>query len=259
MTKRRLVPALLASSAALIMTGAQAMPAAAAGAAFADVGTCSRVGVELRYTAAPGVDNDVLVRRVGPFIVVSDGAGEVVPGNCTNFGDDARVNAGGIRRVRVLTLDGDDTVRITIGAAAILRGGAGEDELRGGPGDDDIRGGAGNDDLRGGAGVDQIRGEGDNDEIRGGDGDDDLLGGNGDDDVRGEGGNDEVAGNAGNDELFGGIGDDAINGGAGDDEMLGGPGNDQINGGQGTDTLNGGAGADDCNGGPGPETVTNCE
>ncbi|MEU8248755.1 calcium-binding protein [Nonomuraea sp. NPDC048916] len=259
--KGRLLGRALVAVAAVTLTGAQALPAMAT-TAFADAGTCTRSGTELRYTAEPGVDNDVTV-RFGPAnltIVVEDQGGEVVAGTgCTAVGDNASAPAGAITRVRVTTLNGDDTVHVNVTRPSTLRGGDGEDALFGGPQADDIGGGNGEDDLRGLGGDDVLSGGAADDIIRGGDGNDTMNGNGGNDDLRGGNGDDELNGATGDDELNGGAGNDELNGGAGVDELAGKAGNDELNGGSGNDELNGGANTDDCNGGPGNDTVVNCE
>ncbi|MFG1942109.1 calcium-binding protein [Nonomuraea sp. NPDC048826] len=224
---------------ALVTVGMAALPASAS--SVADVGTCSIAAGELRYTADAGVANEVEIRLDGAVFVVEDNAGEVAPGNCTDDGATATVPTAQVNRVRVVLGDGDDSADVNIDRRAVIRGGAGNDELLGGPRGDDIRGGAGEDDVRGQGGDDSVRGEADDDEVRGGDGNDTARGGGGADDLRGGAGNDE------------------LNGGAGDDELRGNAGNDELNGNNGNDELNGGAGADDCAGGRGTDTEVNCE
>ncbi|TXK43373.1 calcium-binding protein [Nonomuraea sp. C10] len=228
------------AAAALVTVGMAALPTSAA--TFADVGTCTLVAGELRYTADAGVANEVEIRQDGVRFVVEDNAGEVVAGTgCTAAGSNATVPAAQVTRVRVLLGDGDDSADVNVQRRAVIRGGAGDDELLGGPENDDIRGGAGADEVRGQGGDDQIRGEADDDELRGGDGNDTARGGGGADDVRGGNGNDE------------------LNGGAGDDELRGNAGDDELNGNNGNDDLNGGPGTDDCNGGLGTDTEAGCE
>ncbi|WP_342116708.1 DUF4214 domain-containing protein [Pseudoduganella sp. OTU4001] len=139
--------------------------------------------------------------------------------------------------------------------AALLDGGAGDDELFGGGGADQLYGGDGNDKIYGGRG---------NDELFGGDGDDDLAisliqvngawvwdtdgdsmdGGAGNDKLTGANGADALSGGSGDDRLIGFGGDDKLDGGAGNDDLQGGDGNDRLDGGTGIDKLWGGAGDD---------------
>ncbi|GII01671.1 calcium-binding protein [Planobispora takensis] len=242
MARKSIIGALL-SVAALTLAGTQALPASAA-TAFADAGTCTfNAGSgELRYTAADGVDNEVVIELENNSIFIRDGAGDVVVGaGCLASGNDARRLAATVTRIHVAAGDGDDSVRVTAPRRAVLRGGDGEDDLRGAGVADDIRGGADNDDLRGGGGNDVMFGNG------------------GDDEMFGNAGNDELNGGAGNDDMSGGAGNDELNGNGGADELNGNAGTDDLNGGAGPDTLNGGAGTDSCNGGAGTDTETNCE
>lgn len=259
--KGRLLARALVAVAVVTLAGAQALPATAT-TAFADAGTCTRVGAELRYTAEPGIDNDVII-RFGPgnaSIVVEDQGGNVVAGTgCTAAGDNAIAPAGAVARVRVTTLNGDDTVHVNVPRPSTLRGGDGEDALFGSTQADNIGGGNGEDDLRGLGGDDALSGGAADDVIRGGDGNDTANGNGGNDDLRGGNGDDELSGGAGDDELNGGAGNDELNGGAGVDELAGKAGNDELNGNGGNDDLNGGANTDDCSGGPGTDTVANCE
>ncbi|MBD3927229.1 hypothetical protein IEZ26_21585 [Nocardioides cavernae] len=108
------------------------------------------------------------------------------------------IKVGGHTRIRLDGRGGDD-VLTTIGSA-----GAGRN-----PRPAVVRGGAGYDELRGGYLADR------------------LLGGPGDDLLRGNGGDDDVLGGAGRDRLFGGKGDDTLLGGSGRDRADGQKGRDR--------------------------------
>lgn len=108
------------------------------------------------------------------------------------------IKVAGRVRTRLEGRGGDD-VLTTIGSA-----GAGRD-----PRPAVVRGGAGDDELRGGHLADR------------------LVGGPGDDLVRGNGGDDEVLGGAGPDRLLGGKGDDTLLGGPGRDRADGQKGRDR--------------------------------
>ncbi len=172
---------------------------------------------------------------------------------------------------------GDDTLYGNKGND-VLSGGEGVDDIRGGAGDDNIDtgsgatvgnaaivdGGAGNDRIDGGPDADEIRGSTDQDIIAGGGGDDQLYGGSGEDQISGEDGDDLIRGNAGNDTLLGGMGDDNINGfgsrdtirgGSGDDILDGSTGNDVIEGKDGNDIIRGGGGNDRLYGDAGSDSI----
>ncbi|HEX8916358.1 MAG TPA: C2 family cysteine protease [Humisphaera sp.] len=155
----------------------------------------------------------------------------------------------------------------TVGA--VIRGGAGNDNLCGGSGDDTIYGGWAGSATDGTSwqetGRDTIQGRQGNDHlyapakgsayIEGGFGNDTLVGGGGNDDLRGGTGNDALYGNAGGDNLDGGDDNDLLHGGDGVDGLNGGAGDDTeygdndadlfyANKDRGADNLFGGAGAD---------------
>lgn len=121
------------------------------------------------------------------------------------------------------------------GAAAILHGGAGNDELTARSGDSQLFGEAGNDKLFGGT---------DNDTMLGGEGEDRLYANNGNDTLEGNQGDDYLDAGKGNDTVYGGDGNDRIKGGDGNDTLYGNDDTDIIEAGQGDDTAYGGAGND---------------
>ncbi|SED17514.1 Ca2+-binding protein, RTX toxin-related [Nocardioides exalbidus] len=107
------------------------------------------------------------------------------------------IKVGGQTRVRLDGRGGDD-VLTTIGSAgagrnprpAVVRGGAGDDELRGGHLADRLVGGPGADLVRGNGGDDVVLGGAGRDRMFGGKGDDTLLGGPGRDRADGQKGRD---------------------------------------------------------------------
>ena len=103
------------------------------------------------------------------------------------------IKVGGRTRIRLDGRGGDD-VLTTIGSAgagrnprpAVVRGGAGDDELRGGHLADRLVGGPGDDLVRGNGGDDVVLGGAGRDRLLGGKGDDILLGGSGRDRADGQ-------------------------------------------------------------------------
>ncbi len=166
----------------------------------------------------------------------------------TVFDDQGRLLSKGsflvsdLQHVEVNAGGGDDVVRNNTSLYAIIRGGAGNDQIFGGDGWDDVYGGEGNDLIDGGGDWDILYGE---------DGDDDIYGGEGDDDIYGGAGYNVLYGNAGHDEIFGGDDWDDIYGGTGNDYLDGGDDWDILFGEDGDDTLIGGGGDDELYGGAG--------
>lgn len=118
----------------------------------------------------------------------------------------------GGKKIRVLALDGDDTVIIddhTV-RGILVRGGNGSDTITGGSGDDALFGGDGNDLLTGKDGADLLLGEGGNDTLNG------------------NSGNDKMDGGGDMDLLIGGNGNDTLDGGRGEDQVFGQSGNDSV-------------------------------
>lgn len=186
--------------------------------------------------------------------------------------------------------DGDDVLNLvsappTTGAADVVRGCGGDDDINsdngndvvfgdsgfpGDPncsgtpaGDDTILGGGGRDLLLGEAGNDILAGEAGDDRVFGGDGDD-IIGADpgvgttelGNDRIEGGNGNDQIDGDAGNDVIYGGNetcldntgpqpDGDQINGGAGNDKIFGGEGCDVLEDGAGNDFIEGGLDTDE--------------
>ena len=130
---------------------------------------------------------------------------------------------------------GDDT--ITVGDAATVLSGDGNDTVHASGGGTVVQGGKGNDTVyssgdtsyvEGGAGNDVIHGGADTQHLSGDDGDDTISGGSGYDFLYGGKGNDVLRGNSGDDSLYGNSGDDTLYGGPGNDTLSGGPGTDVI-------------------------------
>lgn len=171
--------------------------------------------------------------------------------------------ASSVSKIRVLGLDGHDTILIgsTVNLPARLDGGAGNDKLTGSSGKDTLYGGDGKDNLKALAGNDFLDGGFGADKISGGKGtdiasyktrknavrvsiDDSANDGEGKegDNVRYD--IENVYGGAGNDKLVGSTDDNYFRGYAGNDIIMGGEGNDTLDGGKGTDKLSGEDGND---------------
>ena len=126
------------------------------------------------------------------------------------------------------------TERITIGVAAVVDAGDGDDTVHASDLGDTLQGGAGNDTLYGGRLDDWLLGGDGNDTLNAGSAAGDSLGGNGN-------------------YLDGGAGDDWLIGREGSDWLAGGEGNDTLDGGDGGDILDAGAGLDTSYGGLGDD------
>ncbi|MAE63597.1 MAG: hypothetical protein CMJ18_04945 [Phycisphaeraceae bacterium] len=171
-------------------------------------------GATLRIIGTP--DNDLITVEAGTQ------PGDVVVHDATDNGPHLFA---GVKRLRIVTRDGNDDVRLADdliaadGSAlrAVIRAGRGDDTVQGGGGGDRIIGGRGDDVLHGGGGDDVVRGQRGRDELDGGEGDDRLRGGTGDD---------MILGDDGDDRMFGGRGDDTLNGGEGINRFRGGRGRD---------------------------------
>jgi hypothetical protein len=135
-----------------------------------------------------------------------------------------------------LILQPNGTFRYLGPAHVIWNGTVNGDRIVSSEGDDTVRGDSGNDRIETGAG---------NDNPIGGDGDDILTDTFGDDVMKGGRGNDAIAGGSGPfDLLQGNEGDDFIIGGTDASEVFGGPGDDVIYVGAGLSETSGGAGDD---------------
>lgn len=193
--------------------------------------TAEIVGDTIVYTAAPGVDDDLIIggdadgtmEFYGPSgaVVTSETCEEATPGS-------ASCDTAGITRLVVYLLDGDDLVYADIpwnvpSLAFTIYGGPGNDSLGGNAdrddklfgqgGDDYITGYSGNDVIRGGPGDDTLRGRVGRDYLRGCDGADTLYGGDGMDTLVGDRGPDVFhTQDAFLDYVFGGPGHDTVDG-----------------------------------------------
>ena len=109
-----------------------------------------------------------------------------------------------------------------------------------------IEGTSGDDNLAGTGAADLMAGRGGNDQVNGNEGDDTLYGGDGNDVLAGGGGADRLFGDAGDDTLYANAGDDRLDGGAGADRLWGEAGDDVLTGGEGwdADVMHGQDGAD---------------
>ncbi|BEL10809.1 hypothetical protein Q0Z83_090000 [Actinoplanes sichuanensis] len=208
---------------------------------------------KVRYKAAAGKQNRVVVTRSGRTIVVDDQVAIRAGVGCKQVeGDRTKVSCALSKaptRVQVYTYDRYDAVTNRTDLPMSADGGTGNDILVGGRRGDRLLGGAGADRLYGGAGQDYLDGRHGNDLIFGGDGadmihgwlgNDTLHGGNGDDHVWGEEGDDRIHGEAGQDDLAGYQGSDYLHGGDGDDSLAG----DVYTDGIAADVMLGGAGFD---------------
>ncbi len=192
---------------------------------------------------------------------------------------------------QVVTMDGEEVLRLNAGAFASARLTGDTDDSGGAAGSADFEvsgtngafevarkvggvvvatqtvnqpvsrivavGGAGNDrfvSTASGVVVD-FKGEGGNDTLTGAAADDRLDGGVGNDVLTGKGGDDTLLGGLGNDTLFGGAGRDLLEGGLGNDSLQAGAGIDVLLGGLGNDTLRGGGDADQLDGGSGGDDL----
>jgi Ca2+-binding RTX toxin-like protein len=167
--------------------------------------------------------------------------------------------------------DLSDTV--TLNAAAIVFGGAGNDHLVGSPGVDQLNGGADDDRLEGNAGNDTLTGDSGDDTLDGGAGGDTFNGGldtdTADYSSRTAGVSVTIDATPNDGEPFeadkvntdvenvtGGSGNDALVGTSTVNVLTGGPGADSLSGDTGNDTLDGGPGPDEMTGGAGTDTVS---
>jgi Ca2+-binding RTX toxin-like protein len=199
----------------------------------ASTGTVT-LGAYLRYKAASGKKNNLVITRSGNVVTFDDtvtlkaGTGcKAVPGHktvvtCTFDSSTVVVKLG----------DKNDTFVNKTGMAVNAYGGTGNDKLTGGSGGDKLDGATGNDKLYGGDGRDFLSGGSGNDLLDGGNGDDGLA------DDESDGGNDTLVGRLGNDYLNGGAGKDVYWGSGGDDMMSEAQvSSDIFHGGTGVDTV----------------------
>jgi Ca2+-binding RTX toxin-like protein len=231
LNRRRLAAAVLAAagSASFLATPAQAATYATANVWVSAV----------RFAAAPGQSNFVVITVSGRYVTIDDRvAVRPGPGCGQATGDPTRVGCvtpGRPGAVSVTLGDDNDKIDNRTAIPLVALGGAGTDTLAGG---------SSRDRLYGGAGMDHLVGRAGDDTLDGGDGHDWIEGRTGNDRIDAGPGIDEVHAGAGNDIVLGGDGDDLLHGYAGDDVMSGGNGDDVIQGWQGRDQLNGNAGND---------------
>jgi hypothetical protein len=259
-----------------------AMAATLAVAPPADAGTARIDGGVLRFEAAPGERNGVILEVSAGAITVADTIEEAIDAGagCTQTALDVTCPLTGVDAIVLDLADEDDAVAaFGVSLPMQVNGGAGDDLLAGGAGADTLRGGEGYDiadysfrDAPVSLTLDAMpndgaAGEGDAIEydvegLRGGEGDDTLVGGPGDDLLDGGPGADVLRGGDGLDivdyfvrtagvtvDLDGGSRDDGEAGegdSAGSDVegILGGDGADILTGNAGSGAIFGGEGDD---------------
>jgi Ca2+-binding RTX toxin-like protein len=230
-----------------------------AGIASAAGGGVAEVSANvLRYTAAAGDNNSVVISLSGGAFIVDDIV-SITPGPGCGYpsvADLTRVQclSAGVTSISVRAGDGNDVVNNTSATPSTLWGEAGDDLLDGGQGNDILRGDGGADRFFGDGGIDGVTYFGiaanvhaDLDGVAGDDGPsdgdtiatdiEDLYGGNGNDTLIGNAVRNRLVGNAGNDTLSSGDDHDILSGGAGNDFLSSGTGNDSLSGGADNDTL----------------------
>lgn len=241
------------------------------------------------YTAAPGEDNDLVIRDSAGSIEFDDTVAVSALGGCQQVTASAAtcgsgagadlvgffVNAGnGVNKVvnsssRGMTITGANGRNDFTGSGYddTLIGSGHDDVLKGRLGDDKLEGHGGNDDLDPGIGTDVMTGGGGRDVaiyaertadlvIRLDDQANDGAANEADnvgadiEDVVGGSGDDRLYGSSGNNELYGMAGSDALMGAGGSDVLVSGPGADDVWGENGADKLFAGPGNDTLRGGP---------
>ncbi|GLY17625.1 hypothetical protein LWF15_09385 [Kineosporia rhizophila] len=294
LTRNRRVLVGAAAAASVLAAGAAAVAfsgsATAAEPAAAKPATVTVDGNELRYQAAPGQVNKLVVTR----------SSEGVENDTSPFGTskytwvfDDSVEIEGAADLCTYPQASDRTlIRCSLvvehtqspGYVSTIKLGDKNDSVKyvndnsGGYEADVFHLGAGNDvysskgtkdgsRIEGGNGNDTIttgRAAGDQSSVQGGNGNDTIRlgreylgadGGAGNDKIYGQAAADWLDGGAGNDSIWGGAGRDTIEGGAGNDKLYGQGGADWIYGQGGNDKLYGGPGADVLRGGPGKNVV----
>jgi Ca2+-binding RTX toxin-like protein len=245
-------------------------------------------GGALRYQAARGESNNVLVRPIGSALIVRDDSVRAGRG-CR------RLNARNVRctvsrRASIILLLGNENDRANVSHLIARRA-----TLDGGPGDDYLDGGAGRDLFIGGPGDDGFEGDGGRDHAVGGAGDDSFVPGDGTsltqegprvfarvdaDRFDGGAGSDRISYSGRRDSLFVDLGDratdgarregdvlrsvegvdgsearDRLAGNAQDNFISAGGGNDRVDGGRGDDDITGGDGDDVLHGGDGDDDI----
>jgi len=252
----------------------------------APASTLSSIGLELRYTAAPGEINALDVRLEGMAVVFRDSGAAItaVPGFCVQP-DQHTVSCDtmfGVWSAHAELGDGDDRGTLDMPSISSVHGGEGLDTLAvstvnpptgpveafGDAGNDVLTGGSGQVILRGGAGDDRVVAGPDGGLLDGNEGDDELTGGSARESLIGGAGRDTISAGDGDDRIDGdqfsggdadvihaGPGNDTVLAGRGDDVVSGGPGNDALHGAAGNDRLAGDEGDDALNGQPGDDAL----
>jgi Ca2+-binding RTX toxin-like protein len=195
------------------IAGAAVMAALALVPATASAGTVSTGGPSsptLAWIASKGESNNVAIAQAGSEIVVRDERAPITTNDprCRVVSErEVRCSArgglfGGVLRLRMNGLDGDDQLYNLTNLPSQIYGGRGKDI------------------VAGGLAADELYGEEDHDQLFGQDGNDIIRGGSGHDQLRGGLGNDHLQGQEGDDLLFADPGADNLFGGPGEDEVL---------------------------------------
>ncbi|MEU4692351.1 calcium-binding protein [Actinoplanes sp. NPDC023714] len=220
----------------VIAAGLCAAPAQAASTGVVTVVETTKV----RYKAAKGKQNRVVVTRSGNTITVDDRVALRAGKGCKKVKNDkTKVRCTTKKpptRVRVYTYDRNDVIVNKTGLGATIDGGTGNDKITGGPKGDTLRGDRGRDQIWGSGGNDTIDGGYDGDRISGGDGADWIEDRSGNDVVRGGNGDDYIIGSSGDDKIYGDAGNDFLS----LNELIKGTypsDDDYISGGSGLDTV----------------------
>ncbi|WP_345322930.1 Ig-like domain-containing protein [Novipirellula rosea] len=145
-------------------------------------------GIAFHYTDAATVTFNGGGGTVDQLNILGDADADTITSTAASVTvDTSEVTLGnGLEVISVLGIGGDDNIDLsTLGVAATIRGGDGNDTLVGTPQVDDIFGGAGNDTITGGLGNDNLFGDADSDTLiwNNGDGSDLIEGGTGTDSV----------------------------------------------------------------------------
>jgi Ca2+-binding RTX toxin-like protein len=195
---------------------------------------------ELRFAAAPGEANDVVIAPPsgGRFFVRDAGVAALTPGvGCAPVAGDPRAAtciATGVSELDADLGNGNDMLRNGLSLRSFVNGGPGNDDLFGGPGQDSLDGGTGSDTIRGGPGLDDVSYAARSAPVSV------TLDGIANDGEVGEG--DDIGSDV--EQIFGGQAGDRLVGDGGAQLLSGGPGDDILDGGGGADTLDGGDGTD---------------
>jgi len=248
---------------ALVLVTLGAQPARAATVDSMEMAGGGRSGdpfTLVRYTAAPGEANRLVVRATADGARVQDAVPIEAGAGCEAISDrevECRSEPGSFRKrfVSADLGDGDDATDLQ--GAVSVDGGSGEDRLTGGDGPQTLTGGMGRDVIDGGPGSDVVAaGPGEPgeppDQLAGGDGRDQLT-------FAGSPGPAEVDLGAGRARVgakeFGLTSFEVLHGSGYPDRLSGGPGPDQIRGFGGGDVVDGREGNDELVGGDDRDVV----